>query len=199
MNRRFLIHVFLILFLATGTAAFAASAAEPSARPLRSPDALPEPVLYGQMFLHVVALEQRAAALEKRGEDGSQLRLRYKQSAELSDREDETLKTIARDCMARVTEQDRKAMEVIRAVRARTPDGQLARGEKAPVPQAELAELAALQAERDALILAARDRLRATFGEEEFVRLDAFARKTLGPHIRQIAPGIQRPDRRGQK
>lgn len=185
MRRRHLIPSFLMLTCATFAPCWAAAGA-PAADPL------PEHVLYGQMFRHVVALEQRAEVLEKRGEDGAKLRRRYKQSAELSDRQDETLKAIARDCVARVAEQDRKALALIREARARTPGGTLAQGQAPPAAPPALAEL---QEERNALILEFRDQLRDAFGEEEFERLDAFARQRLGPHIRQVSPGISRQSR----
>lgn len=169
--------------------AFAIAAPSRAAAGAPAADDLPEHVLYGQMFRHVVALEQQAEALEKRGEDGGKLRLRYQQSAELSDRQDETLKAIARDCVARVAEQDRKAVAIIQAARARIPDGILAAGQAPPVAPPELAEL---QKERNALILEFRDQLRYAFGEEEFQRLDTFARQSIGPHIRRISPE-QRP------
>ena len=186
MRQRSIVPALCILFLAAGPAAPADTAARPPA--------LPEHVLYGQMFRHVVELEKQADAVEKRGEDGAKYRLRYQQSAALSDRQDTQLKTIAQECMERVAEQDLRARDVIRAARAQAGGRELAPGQTPPRPPAELAEL---QEERNALILEARDRLHGAFGQEEFKRFDTFLREKLGPRIRQATPGI--PNREGQR
>lgn len=79
-------------------------------------------------------------------------------------------------------EQDARARVVIEAFRARYPGGVLPRGEKLPPPPPELL---LMQEGRNAILLHGRDRLRATFGEQEFTRfhdfvMRGFAGKGLG-------------------
>ncbi|HXO20089.1 MAG TPA: hypothetical protein VOA87_09215 [Thermoanaerobaculia bacterium] len=191
--RRSLLSILLWLPAAAAFASVSPAAPAPpppaapaiAAPPTEAMDRLPDPVVYGQMFRHVVALGRKAEAAEQKGEDGSRFRLLYRQKAALDDDQDRRLQQIAGDCMAQVEQQDKKARQLIAAARAQT-GAKLLPGQAPPAPPAELK---GLQAERDALILAARDRLHAAFGEDEFQRFDQFVRRTIAPHIRLLKGG----------
>jgi hypothetical protein len=171
-----------VLSLALFLPAWMPSAAtdEPPKKGIAEP--LPESVKYWVLFRHVTALEAKAKALEKRGEDGAPYRSVYRLSAKLTETQSSQLSSIAADCVARVEEKDREALAIIRAARARTPRGQL---KKDAAPPEAPAELKTLQMERDELIDAAREDLRRTLGDKEFTRFQGFVDDKVAPTIRR--------------
>jgi len=159
------------------------------------PDRLPEAVLYWQMFRHAIALDKRADEMDRRGEDGSKLRRFYRDKAGLDESQAGLLDKIANECASEVAAQDRRAMEVIRAFRARFPNGRLSGGQTPPPAPPELA---ALQQERDAIVLKFRDRLRTELGESEFERFHTFVQESIAPQIRQITTAARPQPTRSQ-
>jgi hypothetical protein len=179
----------LVVIVGLGTTAQAGGHEVPAATSTSS-DGLPEAVVYRQIFRHVLALQQDADALEKKGEDASRQRSFYKKNAGLTDEEDAILTGVAKDCLAEVTRQDQEAYRLIRAVRSQVPNGVVAIGQVAPPPPAELS---AMQEERDAITLRARDRLRSELGDQPFERFAQFVRTKIAPQIQRIAVARPRP------
>src|SRR5205085_1056199 len=138
-----------------------------------SPD-IPEHVIYRQIFHQVVAFNEYADQLESQGKDSSSVRTIYKRQAELTDEQALILGRIAAECERDVKQQDLKAKVIIDAYKAQYPDGRVPDGQS-PAPPSP--ELASMQAERNAIILRARDRLRASLGEEEFSRFESFVKR----------------------
>ena len=58
--------------------------------------------------------------------------------------------------------------------------------ESMSVPPPPPPELFAMQQERNAIILQARERLHAAFGEEEFTRFDQFVQKRIGSQVKAL-------------
>ena len=180
----------LLVVAALGAAPLAA-AGEPRARGVEVE--LPDSAKYWVLFRHLTALETKAAEVERRGLDGAPLRNAYREKAKLTEEQAARMASIAFDCVARVEEKDREAMAVIRAARAAFPGGRLKAGEAPPPPPVELARL---EAEREAVIVAARDALFRAFGQEEFARFEHFVEREIGAKLRpqklNAASGVER-------
>jgi len=189
MTRQRVAQVFYASLIALGMMVSIGGSALAQPAPRNVPGDLPEPVLYGTVFHHVIALQKQAAILEKKGEDGSKYRLLYRRRAKLDEQQARALDKIAADCQLEVTQQDQKAWQLIAAARAQVAGGRLAKGQ---TPKAPPKELAALQQERNDIVLKARDRLREALGDQEFERFDAFVRETIGPRITVHSPAIPR-------
>lgn len=124
---------------------------------------LPDHVFYGEVFSLLVAMENVAD---------------YKTEAALSLEQALVLEEIAKRCQKDVAAQDAKAEPVIRAFRERM----IKERRKKIVPSTELA---ALQEERDAIILRYRDRLRSALGEEKFEAFKQTAKKLVHISVSQ--------------
>lgn len=79
---------------------------------------------------------------------------------------------IADDCMKKVTELDKRAMQIIAAHRAANRSRNVAPGDSRPPP----AELPPLERDRNNVILSAIEQLRVAFGDAEFKRFDEYVR-----------------------
>lgn len=132
---------------------------------------LPEFVPYMFLFYQHHFNMNKAADFERQGKDGAGFRSILKKQAALSDHEASILDQVTADCERAIADQDAKAQAVITAFRMRYPVGDLQPGVTLPPPPPELATM---QKERNAIILRARDRLHAAFGEQEFRRFDTF-------------------------
>lgn len=156
----------------------------------KDPHSIPDQAIYRQLFHHHNALKKKADELQQQGKNGLELRSFYKQSAKLTDDQDRAFDQIASDCDRDVAKQDEKAQALITAVQRRYPKGRIPQGERPPEAPTELK---AMQAERDDIILKARDRLRAAFGEQEFQRFSDFVEKNVKPHVTSEPLNRQRP------
>jgi hypothetical protein len=143
--------------------------------------ALPEHVPYMVLFSHHYSNLQKADELAQQGKDDNQYRLMFRRRAGLSDTQAQILDQVTRDCKQELARQDAKAQAVIAEFRKQYPVGTLPEGVTLPPPPPELTQL---QQERDAIILRARDRLHAAFGDEEFARFDSFVQSRIGAAIK---------------
>jgi hypothetical protein len=130
---------------------------------------VPKPVIYSILFREMRSFQQQAHEMELQERDATALRKFHQNKFQLTDDQNAALARIASANERDVTRLDRKAREIIDAVRARHPNGRLAEGETLPPPPAELK---ALQAQRDAAMLQAREQLRAAFGAAKFAQFD---------------------------
>jgi hypothetical protein len=161
---------------AMATQQFAGQTQEPGAQ-------IPDTVTYRQLFRHVDFVKQKAQEKEQKGEDGSSLRAFYKRQAKLSDKQARDLDEIAAECNAAVEKLDKKAKKLVDDFRAKHPGGKLAEGEVPPAPPAELG---LLQEERNNTIMQAREKLRASFGEQEFQRFSEYVKRGIVPNIKPV-------------
>ena len=144
---------------------------------------IPQYVVYSQVFRHIKELNRKADEEDRLGRDGKHFRGLYKQMAKLDDLQSSLLDQIATETNDAIDKLNVRAMQIIKEIRAKHPDGKLAPGELPPAPPAELGELSA---KRRDLILQARERLRSVFGEDEFQRFDKFVQERVKPAIRRL-------------
>ena len=130
--------------------------------------ALPDHVVYGMLFHKLVHLREKTKELQAEGRVGQKPYFILKKEAGLSEEQSTALEAIALACWQRVEQQDDKAKAIIAAFRSRFPEGRVPADGPPPPPP----ELKTMWDERNAIILRARDQLRATFGEGEFARFD---------------------------
>jgi hypothetical protein len=110
--------------------------------------------------------------------------------ASLDDVQTSQLDQIATETNDEIEKLNVRAMQIIKEVRAKHPDGKLAQGELPPAPPAELGELSA---KRRDVILQARERIRSVFGEGEFQRFDKFLQERMKPAIRRLGNAGTQP------
>jgi len=156
-----------------------------SSQPQESQD-IPQYVIYSQVFRHIKELDKKADDEERQGRNGEQFRKLYKQMASLNDLQTSQLDQIAAETNDAIEKLNVRAMQIIKEVRAKHPDGKLAQGELPPAPPAELGQLSA---QRRDVILQARERMRSVFGEGEFQRFDKFLQERMKPAIRRLGNG----------
>jgi cell division protein FtsN len=160
-----------------------------SSQPQESHD-IPQYVVYSQVFRHIKELHKKADDEERQGRNGEQFRKLYQQMASLNDVQTSQLDQIATETNDEIEKLNARAMQIIKEVRAKHPDGKLAQGELPPTPPAELGELSA---KRRDVILQARERIRSVFGEGEFQRFDKFLQERMKPAIRRLGNAGTQP------
>lgn len=148
---------------------------------------VPPQVIYEAMFRHLAWLNEKAAEVEKQGQDGSVYRNRYKASASLTDQEAQTLNRVASETLNEVKKIDARAKEIVDAMHAKGT--KLEAGQPLPELPAELPEL---QKERDAIVLAGYAKLRAGFGAERFVGFETFVKEQVASGVKPIS-SLPRP------
>jgi hypothetical protein len=95
------------------------------------------------------------------------------------------LEQVAVECDQEIQALAQRAKPLIEAYRAQYPGGQVPQGQTPAPPPVELRKISE---ERDAIILRARDRLRAAFGDDEFNRFDNFVKTRVASNIQQGSP-----------
>lgn len=153
-------------------------------RPTSPPESrAPEQVVYGAFFHHVVEMKDGAGNLERSGKSGDSLRTFVELHARLNSEEARVLDEIATSCVQEVSQQDQEALAVIEKFRAQFPGGRVPKGTRLPPPPPELK---AMQQQRDAIILKARDRLQAELGQVGFNKVSTFIEKYISPNTRRV-------------
>lgn len=145
------------------------------------PIIVPDYIVYGALFHHVVAVKQQADQAQSRGEDADSLRSFFQRQLDLSQYHSRKLDEVASECVLEVAEQDDKAKKVIQAFKTQYPPGGVKAGKALPPPPAELQQM---QAERNAIILRARDRLSSALGDKTFQNVDRYVTNRIAPAIR---------------
>lgn len=144
-------------------------------------EGIPTHVIYGLLFREVAAFKEKAAELERQGQDATALRVYHRDKARLSAQQGDALEQVAAECQRAVTGLDIAAKKIVDAERARHPFGRLRRGEVLPAPPAALSRL---EQQRTDTILQARARLHDAFGDEEFERLEDFLKRDAAERIK---------------
>ena len=167
-------------------------AAQQDVLPLDSPSqqsVVPDHVVYNSLFRKVVRLREKTNEVQKHNRmDGSKY-FPMQREAKLSESQAVALEAIAFACRQQVTEVDKKANAIIQAFQSRFHGGRVPPGGSPPPPP----ELRALWDERTAIILRARDNVRAALGEEEFVRFDNYAKFHYGANTSNVTIEPVRP------
>lgn len=188
MIKKRLLVTFCTLVLAAST--FAVGRRAESPRSAATPE-IPDHITYRFLFHHAAAFKKQAEEAESQDKSGASYRSFFRNKAELSDEQARTLNEISAQCERDMHEVDMKAKEIVTALRAPYPDGQLPHGQPPPPPPAELK---GLTGERDAIVLLARDRLRKAFGETEFMRFDHYVKHDIASKVQQLSAGRVGPE-----
>ena len=144
---------------------------------------VPEHVTYGMFLRDLDTFNQKAEAASIKGDMRSREAYRnfYKGRAGWNDAEFGVLNEIAAGCQRQLKVIDAKARKIIdERRRVYYPNNQVRKDGQLAPPSPELKQL---QAEHDAAILAARDQIRLTLGEQSFQRLQEFLKRNLVPTI----------------
>lgn len=144
---------------------------------------IPDDIAYGQVFRHIEELNRKANEDEQgKGKDGSQLRNLYKNMAKLDERQARTLDMVAQKTNQELKRLDQQARQIIERIRAKAPNGRLAKGQAPPVPPPLLTEL---NDKRKNLILQAITELRANLGEQSFAKFHQFVEQNVKTGIKK--------------
>lgn len=193
MNRNRIVTVLCLVVLTAGALTFKSFGRQSHGAEKMPPPQVRAPseyALYRAFFDQVNFLKRKADELDQKGLNGSGARTLISRQTGLSESQTQFVEQIIDECQGEVKLQDEKAMKVAEAHRARlrntpTPEGSL------PAPPAELK---AMQEERNAMFLRARDRIRATIGDEDFRRLDEFVMRQGRPGAKKV--NVADPDGR---
>jgi hypothetical protein len=142
----------------------------------RRPGARPIPAkqVYGHLFYMLDTVEHDADGADGRGEKGKAqaLRKHFQAQIGLTDAEASKLKSHAADAWKKVREHDDRARDIIKRIRAQTPDGKLKSRKDVPkVPK----ELVDLQDSRDRAITDHVAALQRELSAAAFQKVDTFA------------------------
>lgn len=143
---------------------------------LTSETIVPDHVVYGFLFQRVVSVKGKIKELQAQRRIARKPTFPLQKEANLSEAQAIQLEAIAFACQQEVAQQDEKARAIIIAFRSQFPDGRIPDGVTPSTPP----ELKVMWEERNAIILRARDQLRATLGEQEFHRFDQYAKFPYG-------------------
>ena len=148
---------------------------------------VPEHIVYGFLFRNVARNKERNLEDLAKGATTRKY-VAFKRELGFGAEQSRVLTEIASDCDFQVRQQDKNAQFIIAEFRAKLP-----KTKEAPPPPPQLK---IMWEERNAIILRARDRLRAALGDETFERLDNFAKYRYGTNK---APVSLRPIDRESK
>lgn len=184
MSRIVLSGILIIVLIALGVSTLGyQTPTTPNASAPQQEPSIPEHIVYGMFLRDLANFNEKASVAATKGDVKSNEAYRnyYKARAGWSESEFSVLNQIATDCQNRLKVINAKAKKIIDARRELYyPDNKVrANGQLAP-PSPELQQL---QAEHDAVILAARDQIRLTLGEQSFERLQLFLKRNLVPSI----------------
>jgi hypothetical protein len=149
---------------------------EPRTSSPQQTHAVPDHVIYNALFRKVARLREKTKEQQALGRIGKRPYFPFKKEAGLNEDQATALESVAFACQQRVAVQDQKAKIIITAFQAQFPGGKVPQSGSPPPPP----ELKVMWEERNAIILRARDQLRAVFGEEEFGRFEKYARFHYG-------------------
>ncbi|HEX8847317.1 MAG TPA: hypothetical protein VF791_21920 [Pyrinomonadaceae bacterium] len=148
----------------------------PHAHPSQQSPVVPDYVVYNFLFHKVTRLREKTRELQAQGRVEQKPYFPLQREARLTEGQATALEAVAFACRQQVKQQDEKAKAIINAFQSRFPGGKVPEGGSPPPPP----ELKTMWEERNAMILRARDQLRAAFGEEEFARFDNYAKFHYG-------------------
>jgi hypothetical protein len=137
--------------------------------------AIPDDVIYRHFFRHVAKYQDIAEKAEASGRS-SPFRHSFRTRLSLTPTEEEDLNRIAADCMTQLLGVQQQIAAVVSQFRSAYPPGQLKPRVKLPPPPPELAPLVA---QKKAIIIDARNKLRTALGDEEFSRVDSLIKAQM--------------------
>lgn len=138
---------------------------------------VPDHVIYDALFERVVSVKKKIRELQNQRRIPQKPTFALQKEAQFNETQAGALEEIALACKEEVMRQDEKARAIIFEYRAQFPDGKIPKGVTPPPPPPELK---IMWEERNAIILRARDRLRAALGEQTFHRFDQHVKFPYG-------------------
>jgi len=141
---------------------------------------LPQRVVYGEAFKHIVFLDDQANLADQQGQSGNAMRNYYQTRAGLSAAETALLKSTAHSTVTALLAVDQQIQAAVATYRAQIPNGKWPA--KTPLPPLP-AELQTLQTQKDNLILNGLAAIQAGYAAASFQNLDSFAQNDIAPHI----------------
>jgi hypothetical protein len=152
----------------------------PTPKASTTASAIPQRVVYEQVFKHVAFLDIQADLLDQRSGQGSGLRNYYQVHAALSNAETTVLKSTAHDAVVAVQAVDQQAHALVVAFRAQFANGRWPRGTPLPQPSPELKTL---QIAKNNIVLNHLGALQTAFGSDRFQHFDNFVQTVIAPQI----------------
>jgi hypothetical protein len=147
-----------------------------------SPSAIPDHVVYWELFHRVAAYAHKADAAQRQGKDRSNLKQLVRRRAGLDEEHGQMLEQIALQCEHAVLATDAKARAIIDRFHVEHPYRLVNKNSPPPSPPSELRTLSR---QRVDAILLGRDRLHSALGDEAFAKFDrdqqAHAQRTTKP------------------
>lgn len=152
-----------------------------TASPINAADTLPEYVLYDSLFRMDVSFRRKALEQELTGQPVTSLKSYFKESANLSDEENEILRQTALDFIQQIQPIDTQARKITANIREQYPYGEVPAGGEVSHPPSELADL---QSRRNEIVLQKRDKLSDLLGKDAFEKLDEFMHKEFAANFK---------------
>ncbi|HEX5431326.1 MAG TPA: hypothetical protein VFW83_05135 [Bryobacteraceae bacterium] len=134
--------------------------------------------MYGILFREVVAYQNKADRLAAESKPSDFVRNYHASKLQLGAAESARLIEVSRLCVQQIQVIDQKAAAIIQEVKSQY---RLSPGVPVPPPPADLAEL---QSQRTAVLLAAADSLAAAFGPDRFASFEGLVRQHVGSGLR---------------
>lgn len=163
------------LLLAVPVAAQPAGASRP---------AIPDHVIYWELFHRVAVYAHKADAAQRQGKDRSGLRQLVRRRAGLDEERGQMLEQIALQCERDVVATDARARAIIDKFHADHPYRLMNKNSRPPSPPSELRRLS--QQRVDAILLG-RDRIHSALGDEAFAKFDQEQRAHAQRSTRPVA------------
>jgi hypothetical protein len=177
-----------IFLMSAVVVAHAAISCAQTQAPTVSPSAPPS-TLYRHMLAHVALLEGEAGRMEQQGLGSGGRRTLYQKLIGLSDPDTAALKQVAMACTTAITAIDGRVSAIVSQLRT---EGQAEmHGQKPHADHsAEIAQIAALQAQRDQTITDNINGLKVTLSSDGFQRVDNFVQTRFAQQVtvRPLAP-----------
>lgn len=114
---------------------------------------------------------------------------------ELTATDGQTLQTIARETIQNLAGNEKSANAIINGIRNQFPNGQVPSGVALPTPPPQLSTL---QAQREQIILAGRDRLQTALGATKFYSFEAKLQEQTQAGMRPVQLQPQNSDERAE-
>lgn len=187
-----------MLLLAVFLAAVPRHTRSQTAAPSGGTPAIPQRVVYGQVFKHVVFLDVQANLADQKGNNGNLLRNYYQAKGGLTAAEAALLKSTAHSTVAALQAIDQQIQTAVVMYRARFSNRKWDPKNVPPLPP----ELQTLQTQKDNLILNGLGALQTGFGATRFQVLDTFVQNDIAPHVsllttKSTAPVASPPAKKG--
>jgi hypothetical protein len=139
-------------------------------------------------FVHIMAIESLADQLKAQGKDDTTVRGAIQKAAHLSDQEASLLKQVAQQCNAAYAVQTALGTNAVNSLRQQYPPVA-----GAPPPAAVTQQIAALEAQRTAIVAGCMQQLQTGMGHAHFGYLDLYVLAHVGSKLKQGSrpPGAQ--------